>query len=1163
MSFDAGSIDASLNLDKAPFAKSFAEAQAMAAKGITIPVKIDTSGLGKLAGVGAAGSAAGVTIPVAYKTDQASVAATTAAANNVAAAGRRAWGFLAQPVALFGGVATITAFHLLIDAAVEFAAVIIPATIALGAFGVAAAGPVSDIVAQMQALNTVTKATGQNLYPLTGGFTKFQDSVRPQVMQLFGIALGVANSKMGELQKLATGTGTVLDQLGARAAAALESGGLSAFLSHAVQDVAKLGDIVGNLFGTVGNLLKTMPGYAQTLLNILDFTSKALESITGSTITQHIIGLGLAFHGAAVYIGVAATAAGFLAKSGLNLVASGALNAAIGLEKLGKPAAAASSAMEKLSFGASDLAGLPWTWIAVAAAGIGLVAYRLITAKDATQQWFGSLEQVMGAANAVRGFTMLQTDQALVAGRLATAQGQAAQGAAKYANALAATGGRATSYTLTLGLANQRVTELTNDQKILNDQSTLYSVRLVKLASAFGGVGAAQGILIASGVTMNQMLNKSSTAWLQILQQVQGTEAAYRAMGQTGGVLGADMNAINITASDQVTQMTKLNQAWTQLMGIVSSGQTGFISFEQALKTVNTSAQAAGASMNGLNTPSLTLRSNWQALFTAGSSLVGSLRLMAATAASSSSGSLVQALKLTIAQMLPLGKTTSATRSEMISLAQEVNPNIKNFTELTKWLGNTHDAGKKLNDLVSQMGLNMRDLAKDAANLSSTMQNQLTTQFSRAKLAATGTSQAVVTLGQDMGATHPNAVKMQNDAQILYDKLVQNHIMAPQVARDFVNSLDPAFKNTGTAAGNSGAAGQVSVFSGSMSKAQRIADQFVHGSPYKIKVDENGQGLFTITGSTISKSQGPGGSGNAAGGLAGGGLIRGGTPGRDSVVGMLMPGEVVVPTHLVNAGAVDHLRGVLPGFASGGVAGGMSGNIGVMNGQATIDFDKQFQAKFTSAMESAMTSAMKKAVAAAQAAAAASTAFAHPTGSGATVEALMRSMAASLGWVGNQWTSLYNVEMAEAGFNLNAQNPTSSAYGLAQFIQGPSEYYTYGGNPNTAAGQITGMLNYIRQRYIVPSNAWLHEQQYHWYGDGMQGGVFSRPTLIGVGEKGPERVDITPLSGGHGGSIEHKLDLLIAAVERSATRTGTAMGAVLQGTARGATARAYYRPGAR
>ncbi|HMH92575.1 MAG TPA: hypothetical protein VK586_16005, partial [Streptosporangiaceae bacterium] len=62
-------------------------------------------------------------------------------------------------------------------------------------------------------------------------------------------------------------------------------------------------------------------------------------------------------------------------------------------------------------------------------------------------------------------------------------------------------------------------------------------------------------------------------------------------------------------------------------------------------------------------------------------------------------------------------------------------------------------------------------------------------------------------------------------------------------------------------------------------------------------------------------------AGNAVKARAAGGLITGGTPGRDSVLSWLMPGEVVVPVPDVNAGAVDHLRGKLPGFAAGGVVG--------------------------------------------------------------------------------------------------------------------------------------------------------------------------------------------------------------------------------------------------
>jgi hypothetical protein len=57
-------------------------------------------------------------------------------------------------------------------------------------------------------------------------------------------------------------------------------------------------------------------------------------------------------------------------------------------------------------------------------------------------------------------------------------------------------------------------------------------------------------------------------------------------------------------------------------------------------------------------------------------------------------------------------------------------------------------------------------------------------------------------------------------------------------------------------------------------------------------------------------------------GKARGGYISQGDPGRDSVFSMLRYGEVVVPTEMVNAGAVDHLRGMLPDFPATGYAHG-------------------------------------------------------------------------------------------------------------------------------------------------------------------------------------------------------------------------------------------------
>jgi hypothetical protein len=74
--------------------------------------------------------------------------------------------------------------------------------------------------------------------------------------------------------------------------------------------------------------------------------------------------------------------------------------------------------------------------------------------------------------------------------------------------------------------------------------------------------------------------------------------------------------------------------------------------------------------------------------------------------------------------------------------------------------------------------------------------------------------------------------------------------------------------------------------------------------------------------------------------------------------------------------------------------------------------------------------------------------------------------------------------MREAGYNIHAVNPTSGAAGMAQFINGFSEYYQWGGNPNTAYGQSVAMVNYIKSRYGDPIAAANHERAYNWYAQG-------------------------------------------------------------------------------
>jgi transglycosylase-like protein with SLT domain len=96
-------------------------------------------------------------------------------------------------------------------------------------------------------------------------------------------------------------------------------------------------------------------------------------------------------------------------------------------------------------------------------------------------------------------------------------------------------------------------------------------------------------------------------------------------------------------------------------------------------------------------------------------------------------------------------------------------------------------------------------------------------------------------------------------------------------------------------------------------------------------------------------------------------------------------------------------------------------------------------------------------------------------------QATGRLMAASYGWgAGQEWTALNNVVMSESGWSSTAQNPTSTAYGIFQFLDTTwaSVGYTKTSDPVV---QIAAGLAYIRQRYGDPVRAWAFHQANGWY----------------------------------------------------------------------------------
>ncbi len=94
-----------------------------------------------------------------------------------------------------------------------------------------------------------------------------------------------------------------------------------------------------------------------------------------------------------------------------------------------------------------------------------------------------------------------------------------------------------------------------------------------------------------------------------------------------------------------------------------------------------------------------------------------------------------------------------------------------------------------------------------------------------------------------------------------------------------------------------------------------------------------------------------------------------------------------------------------------------------------------------------------------------------------------RRLAAQRGWTGAQWAALSELVSRESSWNPNAQNPTSSAYGLFQFLD--STWASVGGRKTSDPGkQIAYGLAYIAQRYGTPVGALRFHDAHNWYDRG-------------------------------------------------------------------------------
>jgi hypothetical protein len=94
---------------------------------------------------------------------------------------------------------------------------------------------------------------------------------------------------------------------------------------------------------------------------------------------------------------------------------------------------------------------------------------------------------------------------------------------------------------------------------------------------------------------------------------------------------------------------------------------------------------------------------------------------------------------------------------------------------------------------------------------------------------------------------------------------------------------------------------------------------------------------------------------------------------------------------------------------------------------------------------------------------------------------IARALLPQFGFSSDQFSCLDSLYMSESGWDVHADNPSSSAYGIPQALPGSKMASAGPDWASDAATQIRWGLGYIRSSYGTPCGAWSFKQGHHWY----------------------------------------------------------------------------------
>jgi hypothetical protein len=736
--------------------------------------------------------------------------------------GRVSWfgwigGILSARVALFAGARETSGFHVALDSIVETLAILIPAlavmSLGLGAFAAAAflgEHTLTRIVKHMQNLQVIADATGQKIPPLTDHFDRLAKTIRPQVFELLGDALGGAGSAMQVLDKLAVGTGEILDRFAARVIVDMQQGGtgIRTFVRTGEEDLKALGEIFVNIGHVIARLalITSKTHIAEFLIKGLAAASNFLKILADAPVLLLALVIGL--HGVYLWAGLATTALVKMVASPLRGIAAmiGGIDLAKGavrnldkeaggakrIKAYGKDIASGFAAVpgrvKALGKALLELAKNPWSWVTLAVVGLVSLGIWLSKTKTAAQNFAEAMDRMVAASTVFNVINTTATALSQTNEKLATSQQKMNKELIQTSSLAPAMAARFGPLGSGAQNAAQQYDTLRSESVKLTGQLLLETTRLTQVSDKFGtkGLAGAMALAALAGVRVQDILSKDPKDWAIAIQRIQGLVDGYASMGQGADQLASDLNALTVAGSEQIKAMGQLNDAYDTFIKITSGPTTGFISFAETLNRFSEDATKAGAKMTGfggvienqskhVRSSSLQLQQDFQETINSAEQLADAMRLTGTSA-----NVQVAAIKDVIQVLIPMAGTNKAAAAEIHALAQEAGgPAQGSLKDLAKWAGKTNDPLADLQRIAADTSVAFSDLSVDAQKLGTALSQDLSKDMAIAVESAVGLQGAMNTFAKDIRDSGTSISKTETDRKALIDDLAALGIKGP------------------------------------------------------------------------------------------------------------------------------------------------------------------------------------------------------------------------------------------------------------------------------------------------------------------------------------------------------------------------------------------------